>query len=1093
VNLPTFALKHRAVFIAATVLAMIWGVMSFYTMPRREDPEFTIRACQVLTDWPGATAEDVELLVTDPLEQAVSDLDETRRITSKSLNGHSIIMVELEESTPADAVDNVWDKVRAKVAGVDLPRNEGCGSPHVNAEFSDTSAMVLAVYQKPGRSAGARRRTPRELEIIADRLKDEIKRIGAVGMAELYGVQEEVIYLEIQAGRWGKLKLTADELKQLLEARNIVAPGGSIDTEFARFGLKPTGEFRADREIDSLVVGAHGNRAPVYLRDLGIRVSRTYADPPELIARYRDPNLPEGVDCIILSFTMKAGRNITELGGTVRALLRDAKASWLPGDIEVAVVSDQPASVGEKIHDFTGNLWRAIAIVVAVTFLLVGLRVAVVMAAAIPLVMLTSLGIVPMFGVQLEQISISALIIALGMLVDNAIEVCDNTHRYLEEGLAPYRAAARGAGEIAVPVLFATLTTVAAFLPMLTLTGSEGEYVYSLPVVVSVTLIVSWLVALTMTTIMSYWFVRKSPARAPLAALVGWIARLVRRILPGPAPAEAPSGGIYATYAKLAAGAMRHKLLTIGLAVTGFAASIALVATGQIGTQYFPSAHRSQFVISVDLPEGTPIARTREVCRQLEDILVSRGRLEVDGEPVNALVNFAAYIGGGGPRFYLSLNPKDPGPNIAFVLVNTVNPDVVEPYVRAVREAARRQIPGARISPKRLDMGPPVDFPLQLRVMGTDIARLRGIAEELKGILRSAPGTWDVHDSWGRQGYQMFIRTDEERAKLAGVTNAAVAQTSNALFSGHYLTSYREGDHRLPVFLRLPAAKRGSLEDVYAIRVEGKSGKVPIDAVADIDTDWVPAKIERRKQLRTIQVNARVGEHLLANSVLAGIMPQVTRLAESLEAPYRVEVGGEQEETDESQENMGRALTISLLLIVILLVMMYNSLVKPLLILMTLPMAATGALFGLFVTGKPLGFMANLGMLSLAGVVVNDAIVLIEFVEALIKKKLSAGEGLATAGQRSCTGLTREAFRECVVRGARMRLLPIVLTTLTTVGGLMPLALSGGPLFEPMATVVIFGLLLATLLTLLVLPAVLCVFVEVFRLRLVKVEALPTT
>ena len=352
--------------------------------------------------------------------------------------------------------------------------------------------------------------------------------------------------------------------------------------------------------------------------------------------------------------------------------------------------------------------------------------------------------------------------------------------------------------------------------------------------------------------------------------------------------------------------------------------------------------------------------------------------------------------------------------------------------------------------------------------------------------MRGVDGTVDVHDAWGNFGYQLVVDVDEDKANLAGVSNAIIAQTLNAFFSGHYLTTYREGDHRVPIYLRLPPEQRTSIDQIKSIYVEGLYGKVPLDAVASVRTEWLPAKIWRRKLHRMIEVKSRVREGLLANAVLARAMPKIQGVQKQVPPGYRLEIGGEQEETIKSQANQGKALGISLLLIILCLVVQYNSFAKPLVILLTLPMASTGAFVGLFLTGHPLGFMAMLGLLSLAGIVLNDAIVLIEFIETLVKEKLERGEGLAERGQQSCGGLTREAFRDCVVRGGQMRLLPIWLTTLTTVGGLLPLGMSGGPLFAPMAWVIVFGLLFATALTLLIIPSIFAVFVENFGVAVVS-------
>jgi len=1099
-SLPSFALRHRAIVVAGTMILVVWGTYAFWTMPRREDPEYTIRTCVISTLWPGATALKVEQLVTKPIEDAVAELDEVDKVRSTTVAGYSSVYVDLEETTSSAGVDNAWDKVRAKVDLVRSKLPDGTRGPVVNTNFGDTAAMILALYQTPlpGKQEIERPYTPRELEIIAERLEDDIKLVDAVALTELYGVQDEVIYLEADAGTWSQIELTTDRLRTLLAARNIVAPGGSIDTPLGRFTVKPTGEFGAVGQVERVIVDApeaavrgegRAYGAPVYLKDLDITVRRDYVDPPRTITRYgaRDAAQPEArrslsAPCVVLSLTMKHGHNIVTLGKSVRETIARAKASVLPRDIEVAIVSDQPRTVDSKVKDFTANLWQAVAIVVGVAFLLVGLRLAIVMATAIPMVILAAIGLSTLFGVQLEQVSIAALIIALGMLVDCAIEVGDNAHRFLGEGHSRLDAAVLGSEQISFPVLIATLTTVAAFLPMAGIPGVEGEYLFSLPVVVSLALMMSWVLAMTMTTVMAYWIMRSASHASPLALIAGVVGKVVGR----KKGSGSVLGAIYGGACRLT---VRLRWLTTAAAAGALAWALSLVVTGKIGMQYFPPAFRNQFVIDIFLPEGASIRQTDSVCRRVEDIVRRLSAAEQEGKPIERLVNMATTVGQGGPRFYLNLNPEQPAANYAQILVNTCDPTVVRQYVQEIRREADATVPGARVAPRMLDMGPPVDSPVGIRVVGEDMATLHRVAGRLKDVLRAIDGTLDVHDTWGSFGYQLAVEVDEAQANLSGVTNASVAQTLNAYFSGHPLTTYREGDHSVPIMLRLPSAARGSLDQVRATYVEGLFGKVPLDALARVETRWQPAKILRHKQGRAIEVRCRVREGLLPSNVLDAAMRRVREIERSLPPGFRIEITGEQEQIHKVLGKVTRAFMVSFLLIVLCLIVQYNSLVKPLIILVTLPMAAIGALAGLYLTGRPLSFMAQLGLLSLAGIVLNDAIVLIEFTETLIREKLAKGEGLAAPGEKSCSGLTRDAFRECIVRGGRMRLLPICLTTLTTVGGLLPLALLGGPMWEPMAIVIISGLLVATLLTLLVLPGIFAIFVETFRVKAVPVEA----
>lgn len=1085
-RLPRFALKHRAVVIGATAIAIAWGMVAFLTSPRRENPEYTIRTCLIVTIWPGASAEKIEQLVTDPIEKAVDSIDEVEKVTSTSRASYSVIFVDAEDRVTD--TDGVWDKVRGKVKNVQGQLPIGCREPMVNTDFGDTAAMVLAIYQDPA-MAERRRYSSREMEVIAKRLKDEIKLLAAVADAQLYGVQQEAIYLEADVGTWSQLKLTTPILQVILAQRNIVAPGGTIDAEFSRFGVKPSGEFDALRELSRVAVGHNSLSLPVSLADEGIKVVRDYEDPPHTLTRFTDASVSQS--CVTLAFTMKDGENITILGEEVKELIERARLTFLPRDIEVAVVSDQPRVVADKVNDFVLNLLVAIVIVVLVPLLLSGLRVAVVMAAAIPVIMLASVGAMRFFGVQLEQVSIAALIIALGILVDNAIQVCDNVQRHMREGHSRWDAAVQGASQIGPPILIATLTIIAAFLPLVVaLEGVTREYVYSLPVVVSLTLGISWVVAMTVTTRMAYRLIKPNTKGAPLGRAVGWLAGLAQRMRRrGIAKSTTNLRESEGLYMRLCDLCVRHKFLTVGLALLLLAGSTSLVVTGLVGSQFFPNAARDQFVVDVYLPEGTPLHRTDEVCQQVERIIGALGAQPDADKGRGRLRSTISFVGGGAPRFYIALTPEPTASNYAQILVNTTGPEVVEQYLRDIRGAVWEGIPaknikpvgGARVVPKELILGKPVPSPIAVRLFGpgfADIKTMRNHADKLKQVFRASDNTWDVHDSWGDFGYQLNVNVAPDRANLAGVTNATIAQTLYTYLSGYPLTTYREGDHQVPVYLRLPAEQRSSPEILRRVYVEGFLGKVPLDAVAKVESVWEPAKIERYELNRMIEVQARPEEGHLPNAVLGELVPGIREIEKRLPLGYRIEISGEQEETVDGQRQVARSLGISLLLIVLCLIIQYNSLVKPLMILMTLPLATIGAVLGLYVTGNPMGFMANLGILSLFGIVLNAAIVYIEFAEILIKQQLEKGEGLAQHGEKSCGGLSRETFHQCLARAGKMRILPISLTTLTTVGGLIPLALFGGPLFEALAVVIIFGLLLATVLTLLVLPAIYAIFVE---------------
>ncbi len=491
-SLSGFSLKFKSIVIALVALLMLWGMLSYFTMPRREDPEYIVRACQVLTNWPGTPAEKVEELITAPLEEEINTLDGIRWVRSETTMGRSAVYVELDRATPGDSVEQMWDKVRSRTRRVAMP--EPGINPIVIDDFGDTNILLMALYQVPlPGDTGIKpenRYTHRDLDIFSERLKDEIKLLPGVAKIVRTGVREEALYIETDLGTWTQLSLKTNQLEELISRRNVVAPGGIIDTDVGRFTVKPSGDIDAARELKSIIVGTIGDekaRAPVYLEDLNLEVVRGYQDPPDVITRYSDPHTSE--TSVIVAFSMKKGGNLvdicTEAKEVVRKLTVEQKV--LPPDIAVSYISDQSETVTRKIGEFIGNVIAAVVIVVVVVYLMVGFRSAAVMGANIPLVIIGSLAIITLFGVQMEQISLAAMIIALGMLVDNAVQICDQTRRLQSEGMSNFDAALKGANQLAFPILIATGTTIAAFYPMLIgLQGSTREYIYSLPVTLTV-------------------------------------------------------------------------------------------------------------------------------------------------------------------------------------------------------------------------------------------------------------------------------------------------------------------------------------------------------------------------------------------------------------------------------------------------------------------------------------------------------------------------------------------------------------------------------------------------------------------------------
>lgn len=1095
-RLPAFAVARPTVVIAFVMMFVCWGIIAALTMPRREDPEFTLKICVVSARWPGASAEKMEELVADPLEEAIDGMEEVRLIRSTSSSEQTVIFVELEEWLPGAKIDDAWDRVRARVENVPMP--DPAVVPFVNDEFADTSVILFAVHQQP--ADGSDTIDPRfaysdrELDVYSERIRDALRLLPGVAKVERHGVREEAIYVETDERNWSQLELTIDQIADLAQAQNIVEPGGRIDAGDGRFYVKPAGEVNALAEINRLVVSgvpSRGGVNPIHLEDLGLRVRRGYVDPPTRICRYGDVNLEATAN--VVAVQMKSGANIVDICSSAKQRIVELRNSGeLPPDLAVPIISDQSDSVNQRLREVVMNIISAIVIVVVVVYLVVGFRTAAVMAANIPFVVLTSLAIVTLFGVQLEQMSLASMIISLGLLVDNAVQICDQARTNQIAGMPPKEAAVQGAQTLGKSMLNGTLTTIAAFVPMLiAMDGVNREFIYSLPTTLSVMLAVSWVLAMTFCVILAAWFIRppKDPSKptAPLPWLMGKLgsSKLVRRFGSGRASASSPEmpegpshlapqtaatdGIFFRLYGSSLRWALRHRFITIA------AAFGALLATTQlpISAEFFPLTQRNQFAVEVWLPESSSIAQTDQLAREVEEMIRRCSAfIDEDGNEEERLLNMRTMVGGGGARWYLSWEPEALKPNFAEILIQTTDGKLTHEFAEKLRhvidhgdpDLGLQPIVGARVVPIELLLGPPAD-PVVLRVVGNGFANmktLRDAADRIKKMVNADPDTISLSDSWGVSSQELYVDVESDLANLARVSNAEVATTLDTYFSGRLLTYYREGEHQIPVYFRLEPESR-SLSAISNAHVETSQGKLPLASIASIVPQWRPALIDRRDGNRTIEVRSQVKVGASGNDITMGVFnsPEMKALQVELPDGYKVEVGGALEESQKAQIKMLKSFGMSFVAIIILLIVQFNSLFRTSIIIATLPLALAGALLGLWLTNSAFGFMPQLGVLALFGIVLNAAILFVEFADMSVAESNS---------KESISSNATEDFQNAIVSAGQQRLTAIFLTTATTVGGLVPLALDGGPLWEGMAWLLVSGLSFATLLTLIVVP-----------------------
>ncbi len=763
-NLPRFALTHGSIVLAFVAIFLAVGLFNFATMSRREDPEITIRDALIITPWPGAPATRVEELITKPIEDVVVEISELETVTSKSIVGFSLLQV-----TARDAVtdtDQVWDDVRAKVASVRSRLPTSAATPIVNSDFGEAYEIVFSLYQIPSENANsAHIYSPRELEIIAERLEEEIELIDAVARVEFWGNQPERIFVEVDSSDWAKLGITAAELRDLFQARNILFPGGELNTAKARYAVNPTGEFTSVQQMSELVVGRVDDQVPVQLGDLPVTIERRYEEPPRALVRVTLPESPH-LPCIVVGISMKSGRNVADMSEAVDQVIERLRTTDIPPDIALTRVNDLPRQVDSRILDFQFNLFQGVLLVLGIAYLTMGWRPALIMATKVPLSMISAFAVVRYLGIELEQFSIASLIIALGMVVDNAIVVSDNAVRLLRQGLPKVEAVTQGAQDLAIPLLISTLTTMLAFLPMLTLTGDVGEYVSSLPIVVSTTLVVSYFVAMLVTPIMCVWLLKTEDNQAQSSEFVEaalerydrWINWCIER------PGAVVAG-------------------------SGIAFVLSLLLIPLIGSQFFPSGARDQFFIKVWLPEGSPISATAKTTRLVEKILIEESPDPGDGNQ-HRLSSAVTFIGTGGPRLMLTQEPEYDYPYYALVLVNTTDATYTEDFAQAVRELLL-DFTDARMTVDLFMLGPPVKDSVAFRLSGPDHEVIFRESREIVRLFKETESIVRPYSNWGAHAHQVELAIDSYAANLAGVSNANIAFTTATLLSGAELTTYR--------------------------------------------------------------------------------------------------------------------------------------------------------------------------------------------------------------------------------------------------------------------------------------------------------------
>jgi multidrug efflux pump subunit AcrB len=883
--------------------------------------------------------------------------------------------------------------------------------------------------------------TYRQLDDFTDQIERVLRNVPSVSKVTRTGVLAERIFVEYAQERLAAAKLPPSRLALALGARNTAAPGGVFDTGDRHVVVDPNVREGRYQDMDDLLVGASAGGTPARLRDVAT-LSRGYESPPrflnDLVSRDREGRWQRS-RAVTLAVQMRSGQQIAAFGEAVEQALRGVRRS-LPPDLVVARTSDQPRQVQENVSLFMVSLYEAIFLVVIVS--LVGFwswRSALLVAASIPLTLAITFGAMHFMGVDIQQVSIATLIIALGLLVDMPVVAGDAIERELAAGRSREDAAWIGPTRLARAIFFATVTNVVAYLPFLLLSGSVGDFLHALPVVMTITLVAALLVSVTFIPLVAFGLVR-APSR------------------PERPVEERRRSGFTGWYARTVTAALRRRWAVL-------AASLLVLAAGgllfsRLRTQFFPTDLSYLSYVEVWLPEDAPLAATSATAAEAERII--RAEADAFGRAhggVEVLRSLTTFVGGSGPRFWFSVTPEQQQLNYAQILVEVTDKHFTG-QLAGPMQAALSRVPGARIDVRQLETGKPVGIPVSVRVSGEDVATLRRIAGEVAAILRAAPGAARVRDNWGAPALRVRVAVDDDRAGLSGVTRLDVARSATAAISGLPVGVYREGDRQIPIVARLrleDRARLSDLENVYVFPGQGPQS-VPLRQVARLERDLVPSKIQRRNQIRTVTVSAFPATGVLPSEVLAAARPGIDAVAGKLPPGYRLEIAGEDEEQRKGFGELALVMAASVALIYFALVFQFDSAVKPLMVFAAIPYGIVGAVAMLALMGQPFGFMAFLGVASLVGVIVSHVIVLFDFIEEARERGRPLEDALIEAGI--------------------VRLRPVLITVGATVLGLVPLAAHGGPLWEPLCYAQIGGLTIATAVTLVLVPLIYTVFVR---------------
>jgi multidrug efflux pump subunit AcrB len=1013
-NLTETAFKHQKSVLMIVAILLINGIIAYFTLPAREDPSITIREAVVSTAYPGMSPERVELLITKTLEEEIRKIPEVEKLRSTSSTGLSVIHVEIYDRY--FNLDAIWQNVRNKVNQAQAALPEGTRASYVNDEFGDVSVLTLALTAD-GFDLG-------QMFDIAKHARDTLYGVAGTKKIELLGVQDERIYLETSNARLSQLGISPGALMQALQTQNIISSGGQIDTGLRSFIIEPTGNFNSLKQLGETYITIPGTEESIALSDI-VTLKRDYVDPPD------NPAYFNSEQAIVFAIAMLPEYNILEFAPRLKSAIGQLQDS-LPIGYELHIATYQAQQVEKTIRGVSVNVLQTLAIVLVVVILFLGIRTGLIVGTIVPFVMLVTLSIMQFSDMRLERMSLATLIIALGLLVDNGIVIAEDFKRRLESGEQRFQAMCQGGKELAIPLLSSSVTTILFFLPLMLAQHVAGEYTRSISLVILITLMTSWVLALAVTPILCYHFIKVTPQAGsdPLTA-----GRFTQR------------------YAAWLHNILAHKVIFMLLMASLLV--LAVLAMKIVPKQFFPASDRSQLLVNVDLPNGTSERQTNVQMQQIMAWLDNEAGYDF-------IESHSAYVGFSGPRFVLSLTPEDPAENKGFLVLNIAPQQDIAQLTLTLDHDLEQHFPNISVRAKKMFLGPSDSNVIKIQVKGPDKDVIYQKSQEIMDLLYQIPDTRDVRSDWGNMTAKIEVRVDQQRARRARVTSQDIANSLQAYFSGAVVTEFREEDDIIPIMFRASDAERHNLDRLRSLNVFSQAtGKaVPLFQVAEFAPVNQYSIIQREDMFRTVSIEARNNIYA-AEDLKTMIDEDIQALAADLPLNHHIEYDGVVVQSAEAQAALAASMPLVFGLILILLVAQFNSFRRALIIVLTMPLSFIGAVLGLTVMHAPFGFMVTLGLYSLAGIIINNAIVLIDRID--IERREGASD------------------YDAVVNACITRLRPIAMTTITTVMGLLPLILSKDPLFYGMANVIAFGLAVGTVLTLGVVPVLYCALFKVER------------